>query len=231
MEENIQNFDYNDKAAIHGMVFDSSESYLYSADMWDNKVWTHKKDPETGKLTLIGSVDAPAPKDQPRWVAIHPNDRYLYVLMEHGNRLGVYTIDEQTHLPVFTGTTYPLIPPGFEKMYTKMYRSDVVFLSQSGKYLFATSRSNSHSVTGYFAAFKLSADGNIERQICLNPTPTSGGHSNAVSPCPWSDEWIALCDDQEGWVEIYRWNEEFLGRVAHCDIKEPGAAMNAIWYD
>jgi carboxy-cis,cis-muconate cyclase len=25
------------------MVFDKNEEYLYSADMWANKVWTHKK--------------------------------------------------------------------------------------------------------------------------------------------------------------------------------------------
>jgi carboxy-cis,cis-muconate cyclase len=92
-----------------------------------------------------------------------------------------------------------------------MYRSDVVFLSHSKKYLFATSRANAHNLTGYIAAFKLGPAGNIERQICLNPTPTSGGHSNAVSPCDWSDE--------------------FLARVAHCDVKEPGFGMNAIWYD
>jgi carboxy-cis,cis-muconate cyclase len=113
----------------------------------------------------------------------------------------------------------------------KMYRGDVVFLSHSKKYLFATTRSNSFDVTGYIAAFELGPKGNVIRQICLNPTPTSGGHSNAVSPCPWSDEWVALTDDQEGFVEIYRWRDEFLGRVAHLDIKEPGFGMNAIWYD
>lgn len=112
-----------------------------------------------------------------------------------------------------------------------MYRSDVVFLSSSKKYLFATSRSNSKTLTGYIAAFKLGTAGNIERQICLNPTPTSGGHSNAVSPCPWSDEYLALTDDEQGWIEIYRWQDEFFHRVAHLDVKEPGFGMNAIWYD
>ena len=112
-----------------------------------------------------------------------------------------------------------------------MYRSDVCTLSHSKKYLFATSRANAHNLTGYIAAFALGPAGNIERQICLNPTPNSVGHSNAVSPCDWSDEWIALTDDQDGWLEIYRWKDEFLARVAHCDVKEPGFGMNAIWYD
>jgi carboxy-cis,cis-muconate cyclase len=111
LTENIQNYEYSDKSAIHGMVFDPSETYLYSADMWADKVWTHKKAPD-GKLTLVGSVDAPSAGDHPRWVELHPSGHYLYALMEAGNRLGVYVIDEQTHLPVFTQTTYPLVPPG-----------------------------------------------------------------------------------------------------------------------
>lgn len=112
-----------------------------------------------------------------------------------------------------------------------MYRSDVCVLSHSKQYLFATSRANSFSLTGYIAAFKLGPEGNIERQISLSPTPTSGGHSNAVSPCDWSDEWLALTDDQEGGLEIYRWQGEFLARVARVEVKEPGFGMNAIWYD
>lgn len=115
--------------------------------------------------------------------------------------------------------------------FPKMYRSDVVFLSHSKTYLFATARSNSPSLTGYISAFKIGPQGNVERQICMNPTPTSGGHSNAVSPCDWSDEWLALTDDEKGFVEVYRWKDEFLGRVAHLDIPEPGFGMNAIWYD
>jgi len=94
------------------MVFDSTETYLYSADLRGNKIWTHKKDKTTGQLELVGSVEAPSPGDHPRWVEIHPSDRYLYVLMEAGNRLGVYVIDEKTHEPVFTHITYPLVPPG-----------------------------------------------------------------------------------------------------------------------
>jgi carboxy-cis,cis-muconate cyclase len=250
MESNIQNYEYSPESAIHGMVFDSTETYLYSADMWANRIWAHRKDNQTGKLTLVGSVDAPAPGDHPRWVEMHPSGTYLYVLMEAGNNLAVYVIDQETHMPVFTQLTYPLIPPGmqgntYHRLFTnnplltdsysglnkKLYRADVVFLSHSNSYLFATSRANPTGLTGYISAFSLGPAGNIVRQLCMNPTPTSGGHSNAVSPCPWSDEWLALTDDQEGWVEVYRWKDEWMARVAHCDVKEPGFGMNAIWYD
>jgi carboxy-cis,cis-muconate cyclase len=124
-----------------------------------------------------------------------------------------------------------LTSPDLFERYPKMYRADVTVVSPSGKYLFATARSNSSKLTGYISVFSLTPEGAVEKQLALSPTPTSGGHSNAVSPFPWSDEWIALTDDEQGWLEIYRWDGEWLARVAHCDVKEPGFGMNAIWYD
>jgi carboxy-cis,cis-muconate cyclase len=112
MTENIQNYEYCEKTAIHGMVFDPSETYLYSADMWANRIWCHKKIDDEGRLETVGFTEAPAPKDHPRWVEMHPSGNYLYALMEAGNRLCEYVIDPQTKLPVYTHKTYPLIPPG-----------------------------------------------------------------------------------------------------------------------
>jgi hypothetical protein len=43
LDKNIQNAELDERSAIHGMVFDSREEYLYSADMWANKIWCHKK--------------------------------------------------------------------------------------------------------------------------------------------------------------------------------------------
>lgn len=229
LASNIQNYEYAPDSGVHGMVFDPSETYLYSADLQANKIWTHKKDPETGQLALVDCIDAPSPEDHPRWVEIHPSGKYLYVLMEAGNRLAVYVIDEKRHVPVFTHMTYPLIPPGLPPR--NKYRGDVVFTNRSGKYLFATSRGNGFDYTGYISAYKLGPHGNVERQLFINPTSTSGGHSNAVSPCDFSDEWLALCDDQQGFVEMYRFQDELLARVARVDIPEPGFGMNAIWYD
>ncbi|KAL7932725.1 hypothetical protein V8C35DRAFT_306567 [Trichoderma chlorosporum] len=228
---NVQNYQYQPDSGIHGMVFDPTETFLYSADLKANKLWVHRKiDPAKPELELVGSVDCPDPRDHPRWVAIHPSGSYLYALMEKGNRICEYLIDPATHMPVFTHRHYPLIPPGIPDRWTQ-YRADVCALSHSGRYLFASSRANSFDLTGYVAAFKLSDSGAIERQICLNPTPTSGGHSNAVAPSDWSDEWLAITDDQEGWLEIYRWQDEFLARVARVRVPEPGFGMNAIWYD
>ncbi|CAM1506394.1 Fc.00g060350.m01.CDS01 [Cosmosporella sp. VM-42] len=230
LESNVQNYEYQPDSGIHGMVFDPTETYLYSADLKANKIWVHRKTGTGPELELVGDVVCPDERDHPRWVAIHPTGNYLYVLMEKGNRICEYLIDPSTHLPIYTHNSYPLIPPGIPNRWTQ-YRADVCALSHSSKYLFASSRANSFDLTGYIAAFALSPTGAIERQICLDPTPTSGGHSNAVAPSDWSDEWVAVTDDQEGWLEIYRWKDEFLGRVARVRVPEPGFGMNAIWYD
>jgi len=128
IKENIQNFEYCDKTAIHGMVFDPSETYLYSADMWANRVWCHKKVDDEGRLETVGFTEAPAPKDHPRWVEMHPSGNYLYALMEGGNRLCEYVIDPQTKLPVYTHKTYPLIPPGKSTSYSRLSQSLTITL-------------------------------------------------------------------------------------------------------
>ncbi|UNI18284.1 Carboxy-cis,cis-muconate cyclase [Purpureocillium takamizusanense] len=241
----LQHYAYQSDSGVHGMVFDPAEEYLYSADLAANKVWVHRRRPRdltregdgdtnsrSPELDLVGAVDCPDPRDHPRWVAMHPSGRFLYVLMEKGNRLCECAVDPATRLPVFDDArAWPLIPPGIPDRWTQ-YRADVCALSASGRYLFASSRANSFDLTGYVAAFRLAdGDGRVERHICLNPTPTSGGHSNAVAPSDWSDEWLAITDDQEGWLEIYRWQDEFLARVARVRVPEPGFGMNAIWYD
>jgi carboxy-cis,cis-muconate cyclase len=241
LAENVQNYPYQPDSGIHGMVFDPTETHLYSADMGANKIWIHRKDrdPQSntfGHLEKFGVIDAPSPKDHPRWVAMHPSGDYLYVLMESGNRICEFVIVADFYMPTYTGNSFPLIPPGIrthDSVTGKgLYRADVCEVSHSGRYLFASSRSNKPGeLTGYMAVFRLREDGSIEKQLCLSPTPTSGGHSNAVSPCPWSDEWLAITDDDEGSIEVYRWHDEFLYRVARLRIPEPGFGMNAIWYD
>jgi carboxy-cis,cis-muconate cyclase len=110
--QNVQNYEYEDIAGVHGMVFDPTESFLYSADMGANKLWTHAKNKETGTVHLLGSIPAPGPGDHPRWVEMHKSGKHLYLLMEAGNRLAEYKIDQESHLPEFTGKIFPLFPEG-----------------------------------------------------------------------------------------------------------------------
>jgi carboxy-cis,cis-muconate cyclase len=229
LNSNIQNYPLDDISGIHGMVFDPTETYLYGADLRSNKLWTHKKGTD-GRLDLVDQQSVSEAADHPRWVEMAPSGKYLYALMEGSNWLAEYSIDPDTHVPKYTDMRFSLIPDKVRNN-VKNYRGDVVVRSHSGKYLFATTRSNTLSIPGYISVYRLDEDGAIEKQLCLLETRSSGGHSNAVSPCPWSDEWVALTDDTVGFIEMWKWENEKLTCSVRCEVHEPGFGMNAIWYD
>jgi carboxy-cis,cis-muconate cyclase len=227
--ENIQNYPYDENSGIHGMVFDPNEEFLYSADLRANKLWTHKKS-TNGKLTLVHHQLMPNSDDHPRWVEMSQSGKYLHVLMEGSNWLAEYSINSDTHYPECARKRFSLIPDSVRKNVNN-YRGDIVVKSHSGKYLFATTRSNTLSIAGYISVYRLGSGGAIEEQICLQETRSSGGHSNAVAPCPWSDKWVALTDDTVGFIEMWKWEKEELTFEVRCEVREPGFGMNAVWYD
>jgi len=62
----MQNYTYASGSAAHGMAFDSTNSFLYSADDTGNSLWTHKVDNSTGKLTLVSILSGPVNGADPR---------------------------------------------------------------------------------------------------------------------------------------------------------------------
>lgn len=235
LAENVQNFAYRPDSSVHGTAFHPDGLHLYSADLTANKIWVHRRRSDRGspspELDLVGLVDAPDPRDHPRWLALHPSGRALYVLMEAGNRVCQYAVSSSSPLPVFTGRHFSLVPPDQGHHVFTRYRADVCALSHSATCLFASTRASSPDRPGYLAAFELGPDGRLERQLLLQPTATSGGHSNALSPSDWTDEWLALVEDQSGFLDIHRWHHHTLESVARVQVSEPGFGMNAIWYD
>lgn len=157
--------------------------------------------------------------------------------MEAGNRVCEYAVSSSSPLPVFTGRQFSLAPPqeAHESVTANesvtRFRGDVCALSHSASYLFASTRAADPNRPGYLAAFELSPEGRLERCLLLQPTTTSGGHSNAVSPSDWTDQWLAVVEDQSGFLDIHRWRNHTLERVARLQVSEPGFGMNAIWYD
>ncbi|KJZ69172.1 Carboxy-cis,cis-muconate cyclase [Hirsutella minnesotensis 3608] len=220
-------------SGVHGAVFHPDGRHLYSADLSANKIWLHRRpDPASPCLELVAAVDAPDSRDHPRWVAVHPSGSALYVLMEKGNRVCEFAVGQQDRVPVFTGRHFSLVPPDSESDPFSSYRGDVCALSHSATYLFASTRASSLDRPGYLSVFELKPDsGEMLRRVLIDPTSTSGGHSNAVSPSDWCDDWVAVTEDQCGFLDVHRWRHESLERVARIQVPEPGFGMNAIWYD
>ncbi|OCL08034.1 3-carboxy-cis,cis-mucoante lactonizing enzyme [Glonium stellatum] len=225
-----QDYVYSTSSGVHGLALSPDQRFLYSADDSGNAVWTHRVNQTTGALTYVAKLPGPATGADPRHVAVHPSGKYMYVVLEGSNELGIYEIDVATGIPTFTNTTYPLIPEGISN---SAYWSDEVAFALSGTFLWATSRARSTNSTGYISTISLSPDGAPVRQLLLEPTASGGGTANSIAPAFFSDEWAALTDSSVGFVQVWRAaaNGSSAKAVATVQINDGGCCANAIWYD
>jgi len=69
----------------------------------------------------------------------------------------------------------------------------------------------------------------------LVETTTSGGAANAVTPAPFSDEFVALTDAEadKGFVQIWKLKSEgsLPEVVAELPLRAGRCCANAVWYD
>jgi hypothetical protein len=114
LERHVQNITFQPSSRVHGMALDAENSYLYSADVSANGIWTHKIDPVKGTLSNAKFKTHSEANARPRRLAVHPKGRYLYILMSKLNKVVVYDIKMQSSGPVLTNTgqSYSLVPPG-----------------------------------------------------------------------------------------------------------------------
>ncbi|KAH7381068.1 carboxy-cis,cis-muconate cyclase [Cadophora sp. MPI-SDFR-AT-0126] len=229
-----QSWKYVNTSAIHGLAFGPEEKLLYSADLSADKLWTHAVG-DDGLVSLVDRYDLPKAGMHPRHLAAHPDGKYLYVLMEHENTLVEYEVDEKTGAPVKESQTFSLLPEGKN---SSGYWSAEVMLSHNNRLLWASARANRDTdYVGYISCFELRSDGKIKELLFMEPTTTTGGIANQVSPAPFSDQWMALSDFPRGYVEIWQvmnlweWEGITARPVAKVEIGDGGCCANTIWYD
>ncbi|KAK0457320.1 Lactonase, 7-bladed beta-propeller-domain-containing protein [Desarmillaria tabescens] len=217
-------------SGVHGLALLPNSTYLYAADDSDNKIWTFGVDVATGELTDVATLAAPSEGNNPRHLTVHPNGEYLYVILEEANEVAQYSIDWQTHQPVYSNVSYSLLPPGSN---VSTHWADEVQVSANETYLWATTRSRETNDTGYLSVFSLNENGTISEQLFITPTTTSGGSANAISPATFADEFAAITDTSVGFVEIWQLLDDASNAtvVAHIDLIDGGCCANAVWYD
>ena len=216
LDSMLQSFKYWPNSSIHGGAFSPDGQYYYSADTQGNAVWTHKIDRPSGILgELVNVVLGPFNSSDPRRVTAHPSGKTVYAIMEHASLVVSYTVDLQTGALSQDKALYSMLPPGHD---IEKYWSDEIAVSPSGKYLWATNRGKAGR-KGYISAFDLDKSGLILRQNFLIQTTTSGGVANAVSVMDESDRFVALTDNEVGFVEMWELSRD--GQTA-----EPVARLN-----
>ncbi|XMA10210.1 hypothetical protein WAI453_003001 [Rhynchosporium graminicola] len=229
-----QSWRYVSESAIHGLIFGLGDKILYSADLSADKIWTHAVG-DDGRVSLVDRFDLPRKGMHPRHLTAHPSGNYLYVLMEHENAIVEYSLDAKTGVPLNVSETYSLLPQGKN---SSGYWSAEVTLSSSKCLLWASARAKTDADNvGYISCFSLDKSGKIGELLFIEPTTTTGGIANQISPAPFSDEWMALSDFPRGYVEIWQVkNISAVGRVtarpvAKVEIADGGCCANSIWYD
>lgn len=222
LQQVVQDFEYlDDGSSIHGLALSPDSDILYSADTYGNNVWTHAVSKTTGLVgDVLDKTVGPSEGSNPRHVSLHPSGKALYAVTEGSNQVVWYKVDDETRIPHQQEPIYSLLPASAN---SSMYWGDAVIVTPSGRYLWATTRARDHDDQGYIAAFALADNGDIEKQLLLVPTSSSGGVANAVTPSDFDDRFVAITDNSEGFVEIWALED---GEKRSCTSAKPVARID-----
>lgn len=112
LDQVIDTWSYAAKSGVHGLAFgDAASGLVHSADLNGDAIWTHMINPKDGRAKRVGRLAVKA-GSHPRHLASHPNGKHLYAVMEAGNRVAAYSLDETTKAANEEESTYSLIPAG-----------------------------------------------------------------------------------------------------------------------
>ncbi|KAH9883708.1 carboxy-cis,cis-muconate cyclase [Xylariomycetidae sp. FL2044] len=230
LEGVVEDYIYSEGSGVHGTAFSPSGAFLFSADTYGNRIWTHEVDPMTGKLTHASStVDGPSPGSDPRHLAVHKKGKYVYAVLEGSSEVAQYELGEGGKL-TYTNETYSLLPEGRSPA---DYWGDEVAVTVSHRYLWASTRSHEVANPGYVSGFSLAEDdGKMEKRLFLKATKTSGGFANSIAPSLHDDRKFALTDNATGLVQVWEATAGFddVALAAEIQIDDGGGCCaNAVW--
>jgi carboxy-cis,cis-muconate cyclase len=116
------------------------------------------------------------------------------------------------------------------------YGGQTAVVSTKGTILWTTSRSRMAGKPGYLTGFKLGESGAVYEMLFQVETPTSGGKSNNVIACPWSENVVALTESEKGSLSIWRYGNGTVKQLVSADIQDTqrpgsGCCSDAVWLD
>lgn len=123
---------------VHQCIWDNTKSYIFAPaqgrDQGYGQIRVLKFDSETGLFTETCKVIAQE-KEEPRHVAVHPNNRFVYMINEKGNSVEYFSFDEQTGIlePRQKVSTLP-------DTYMGAGQASTVAIDETGKYLIGSNR-------------------------------------------------------------------------------------------
>lgn len=154
--------DRQEAAHVHSSAWLPGTDALLAADLGNDRVAQFALDRAAGKLEPRAFVARP-PGSGPRHFAIHPSNKFAYVLGELSNTVGVHAVDEAGALSAEALQEIGTLPEGF----TAWSLVADIHTSADGKFVFASNRGHDS-----IAVFKVDqATGKLE---FVERTPTRG---------------------------------------------------------
>ncbi len=133
------NLQRQEKAHVHCTLFSNDDRYLYVPDLGTDKVMIYSFDAVNGNLTpapqpFVGSVAGAGP----RHICFHPLNRTAYLIEELGGTVVVFKNNHGLLTQVQRIHTLPD---------TSMAGSADIHVSPDGRFLYASNRANSNTIT------------------------------------------------------------------------------------
>lgn len=136
--EHLQGLTETGVSHAHQCLLDNNEKFLFVPTQGRNvgyeRVWVFKVDDNTGKLSRVCYVDA-RKHFEPRHVAIHPDNKKVYLINEIGNAVTYYDLDDNS------GKIKPLqIIPSLPDTYTGEGQASAILVHPGRELLYASNR-------------------------------------------------------------------------------------------
>ncbi|GAA6040988.1 hypothetical protein JCM8097_000526 [Rhodosporidiobolus ruineniae] len=252
----------------HAVDIDPVLKRAYVPHVGRDSIYVYSFNPD-GTLNHLNEVLSHGHKghEGPRHSIPSKDGNKLYVVTEHSSYLDVYDVLPSS--PYLSHSQRLSVIPPHQHSTRPLYRGDTLRLSADHRRIYVTTRGKTGAERGWVAVFSLAADGTVvEREgheegygaLSRFETRNSGGKANAIEvfpfwpavegevagakPGPEGRDWIVLTDDEQGYVSVLEWRDEWnkLREVASVRIgvdtaegdvvekeEEGTGASHAVW--
>ncbi|KAK4057716.1 hypothetical protein OIO90_001364 [Microbotryomycetes sp. JL221] len=180
----------------HGIDINLPRQQVFVPHLGHNSIFMYDIDQEDGTLKFVANCPSFDQHDGPRHNVPSPDGSKLYVITEHTSFVDVYEIQRSSlkHIQRLS-----VIPPS--KYQDRLsYRGDTLRLSQSGSFLYVTTRGKTSQTQGFVSVWNVNKDGTLGSQDSMEQdeqenqtfapidryqTLTSGGKANAIETFPF----------------------------------------------
>ncbi len=185
----------HDAPHAHMIAADPQNKFVLATDLGQDRIYTYRFDPATGKLTASERPFFRLPSgDGPRHFAFHPNGHWLYSIQEESSTIVFFLYDAATG-QLSAQQTLSALPQGFAG---SSFASEIL-VSPDGKTLYAANR-----LHDTIAVFAIDASGRLRHN---GETSTLGDYPVQCRICPRGD-FLYVCNRRSDNITSFRIHRE-----------------------